>query len=274
MLDGRRVAGSAVTDVIRHPDGAELQLDVGAASWIVDRLVRRGRGTGTPVCSVVPAGYAAYVRLFHGAVERVGETRVERRWSDLALRANVRMHPAVQFERFDCDASVRLGTLGHRDAAILVEVLRRHSATPDSCLLAIWEGYGELSGGVVPLVSRRRILDRLSRRWRAAAAPNPPPVGLTSAPRVSIPARDYYLYRGSIDLVPRFEFMPGRLQTPNMWWPEDRAWFVGSEIDFDSTLIACDRACADALLSSDLETLEVAPETRLDIEGDVINPSS
>ena len=56
-----------------------------------------------------------------------------------------------------------------------------------------------------------------------------------------------------------------------MWWPEDRLWFVATEIDFDSTLVACTRACANALLRSELEAMEVSAETRLDIDGDTVN---
>jgi len=46
---------------------------------------------------------------------------------------------------------------------------------------------------------------------------------------------------------------------------------VATEIDFDSTLVACTRACGAALLNSDLEVIEVSAETRLDIDGDTVN---
>ena len=94
---------------------------------------------------------------------------------------------------------------------------------------------------------------------------------LAAAPTVFLPNREYFLYRGPIEVVPRFEHLPGHLQTPNMWWPKDRAWFVATEIDFDSTLVACTRACGAALLGSDLEVMEVSAETRLDIDGDTVN---
>jgi hypothetical protein len=113
------------------------------------------------------------------------------------------------------------------------------------------------------------------------AWPDPPQVGsldrqeatalvaLLCADRVA--PGEYFLYRGPIEVVTRFEHLPGHLQTPNMWWPEDRAWFVATEIDFDSTLVACTRACGGVLLGSDLEVLEVSAETRLDLEGDTVN---
>lgn len=86
---------------------------------------------------------------------------------------------------------------------------------------------------------------------------------------VLLPQREYYLYRGAIDVVPRFEHLPGHLQTPNLWWPRDRAWIVASEIDWDSTLVACTRSCAQAVLATDLEVMEVPAEDSL---ADTINP--
>ena len=51
---------------------------------------------------------------------------------------------------------------------------------------------------------------------------------------------------------------------PNLLWPEGREWVLVSEIDFDSTLVACSRACADALLASpDLEAVEITRDTPL-----------
>jgi hypothetical protein len=60
--------------------------------------------------------------------------------------------------------------------------------------------------------------------------------------------------------------------TPQLWWPEDRAWVVATEIDFDSTIIAATNAGAEALLDCDgVEALLVPSEGRLDIAGDEIN---
>jgi hypothetical protein len=42
-----------------------------------------------------------------------------------------------------------------------------------------------------------------------------------------------------------------------MWWPEDRAWCVRTDVDGCSTLIAASSACLRALVS--LDTLEVIP---------------
>jgi hypothetical protein len=39
--------------------------------------------------------------------------------------------------------------------------------------------------------------------------------------------------------------------TPSLGWPDDHAWCVATEIDFDSTLVGCSKECASALLTDD-----------------------
>jgi hypothetical protein len=220
------------------------------------------------VCTVVPRGYETYVRIFHHAEEQVGGEWVRRRWAEVAQRTGGHMHSMMQFERFSWPHKPRDGTLDRDEATSLVALLRRHTATPDACWLAIWAGYGELTGGIGVLVRWEPGLRGWLRRRRARRRHGlEPPADLRAAPQISLPAREYFLYRAPIDVVPRFEFLPGDLQTPNMWWPEDRAWFVGTEIDLDSTLVACSRECATALLASDLEVLEVTADSRLDADA-------
>lgn len=257
---------------IRHPEGADLQRDVTRADWIAPRLLPWGRDVGTRVCAVVPTGYAKYVRVFHHIETPVGDGWERWRWADVARRTGRIMHPTVQFTRFRWLHRPDEGELDRTEATVLTDVLRDHTSTPADCWLAIWHGYGELTGAVAFLSAATRgprgWVARLGKRRQRIE----PPLGLAGAPTISLPGREYYLYRGSIDVVPRFEFIPGSLQTPNMWWPQDRAWFVGTEIDFDSTLVACSARCANALLASNLEALEVLPEDRLDVAGDMMNP--
>ena len=255
---------------ITHPEGAELQLDTAPADWIADRLLPWGAEVGTRVCAIVPVGYEAYLRVFHHAEEHVGSESIRRRWSELAQRSGRQMHPAVQFDRFAWPNPPQEGSLDRQEATALVSLLRAHTTTPNHCWLAIWHGFSQLTGSVqVHAVGGRGLRAWLQQRRVAGRVA--PPRDLAAAPTVSLPNREYFLYRGPIDVVPRFEHLPGHLQTPNMWWPEDRAWFVATEIDFDSTLVACTRACGAALLGSDLEVMEVSAETRLDIDGDTVN---
>jgi hypothetical protein len=255
-----------------HPQNVELQLNTAPADWIAHRVLPWGPGFGTRVCAIVPTGYEAYVRILHLAGEQAGSESTGRRWHELARRSGRVMHPAVQFDRFAWPHPPREGSLDRSEAAALVSTLRAHTSTPNSCWLAIWHGYSQLTGSIIVCSVQQRG-PRARPPQRRTITRFEPPAGLAVAPTVSLPSREYFLYRGPIEVVPRFEHMPGHLQTPNMWWPEDRAWFVATEIDFNSTLVACTRACARALLFPDsgLEVLEISAETRLDVDGDTVN---
>jgi hypothetical protein len=133
---------------ITHPEGAELQLDTAPADWIADRLLPWGVDVGTRVCAIVPVGYEAYLRVFHHAAEHLGSESIHRRWSELAQRSGRQMHPAVQFDRFAWPNPPHQGSLDRREADALVSLLRAHTTTPNHCWLAIWHGFGQLTGSV------------------------------------------------------------------------------------------------------------------------------
>ena len=99
---------------IRHPDGAELQFDTASADWIADQLLPPRRDAGMRACSIVPNGYAAYVRILHQVREYVGETWVPRRWSEIAESNGRVMHPSVQFERLGSSGQRRVHSCGTR----------------------------------------------------------------------------------------------------------------------------------------------------------------
>ncbi len=91
------------------------------------------------------------------------------------------------------------------------------------------------------------------------------------APRFAHPGRHYLLTKGPSMAICELGRPPLGI-SPSLTWPDDRSWCVGSEIDFDSTLVAASVECAEALLSDDrLEIMTVQPEDRLDIGGDVLN---
>lgn len=68
------------------------------------------------------------------------------------------------------------------------------------------------------------------------------------------------LFEGPIqDATHSFSAWPGS-QLANLWWPADRAWFVVSEIDYDSTIVAGSRESIDAVLRMPgLEAFELSP---------------
>jgi hypothetical protein len=61
-------------------------------------------------------------------------------------------------------------------------------------------------------------------------------------------------------------------EPPNLIWPTDRAWFVISEVDFDSTLTGGSAALIDAIAASPaLEARQVDPMTSLACDADKVN---
>jgi len=221
--------------------------DVSPAEWIGPRLHPFAQDIG----SVIPEGFAAYARLFHPV--DLDSSRRER-WSDVAARNGRIVHSETQFHmiaaprgqtpsvRDQRAARPRTGTLQLEQRRILVEHLRRATTTPDVCWFAMWEGFGGLDDGGI-------------------------------RERVELPNRNYVLYGGAIDraLEPRMDPFPFD-QSPNLWWPEDRAWFVATEIDFDSTFVGGDDRLIAALASDQrLEALAILLSARADAAADRVN---
>jgi hypothetical protein len=62
-------------------------------------------------------------------------------------------------------------------------------------------------------------------------------------------------------------------QSANLWWPEDRAWFVATDIDLMSTYVGGSAACvADLLAAEGLETAAVPADQPLGQDTDTVNP--
>ncbi len=66
-------------------------VDASPADWVVASL----RGFGKSVLSLVPAGFAEYVRVFHPAYRGTGSGRVVS-WAEIARANGMRMHAGVQ----------------------------------------------------------------------------------------------------------------------------------------------------------------------------------
>lgn len=135
-----------------------------------------------------------------------------------------------------------------------------------------------------------RIAEFLVRRERFGTAaavrhlvlpkgPQPPGSGILSreaaaGPRLELPERGYVCFEAGIrdftapDWAARAPWVDDPespwAQSPNMIWPEGQEWVLVSEIDFDSTLIACSEACAGALLgATGIEAVRITRDTRL-----------
>jgi hypothetical protein len=250
---------------------------VEAADWIPGRLHPFAKDVG----SVVPTGFEAYARIFHpasspGRLEPSGTIvpGVELRWSEVAARSGKTVHPEMQFHAIapqpDNPANglvyePRLGVLSKGQLSALVDVLSSHTTTSDACCLCLWEGYGYSTAVWMAFSS--------SGESRDDPPPPPPQIGpphfaelYERAKRVRLPGRDYILFKGSVAQAQGWD------DGPNLWWPEDRAWCVASEIDFPYTYVGGSNELIDRILRHPaLEALPATVHDGISYTSDTIN---
>ncbi|MBL7255590.1 hypothetical protein [Paractinoplanes lichenicola] len=83
-----------------------------------------------------------------------------------------------------------------------LETLSGHTATPDDCYFCLWDGWGtEIAG----------------------------------SPRVELPHRSYFLFRGSLTDWRAADLWPGQPRgttpDPAFVWPADHAWCLAKDVD-------------------------------------------
>jgi hypothetical protein len=249
--------------------GVELLTDTSGASWVVEAL-RPWDMDAVRVWSFLPDGFDAYARILHPAYRVEGDVGTVR-WSEIAESRGLTLGPETGFleiSGLDVESSAwdeavpSDGNLPREQLDALVAAIDAFTATPDRCLFCMWDGYGfwwkDAHG---PLVSPGTDQEELIEEGRQAETLDRL---LAGTPRAHTQHRDYFLFRGPLSWAGSLVPDPWP-QSPNIWWPEDRAWCVATEIDGYSTYIGGDRACVAAVLRSPgLEVLEVTPESRID----------
>jgi hypothetical protein len=279
--------------VSSRPSRPHPLTDVSAADWITERIGEFGSG----VAGLVPAGYDAYARLLHPAWP-AGEAVADDReleplpWKEVAKISGRRMHPRVQFD--DLVGTGRgeareyepdVGELPPALLFALCEVLAEHTQTPERCWFCLWDGWGWIAGSP----SAGVIVTSEAASGRAVDVPPAFPSEIINGPRVSLPGRDYILFEGPLDganelgwhhgellsaAYPELDFDPEdfELQSPNLFWPRDRSWFVATEIDLDSTYVGGSQHLVGALLKDPrFEAWPTQLDDRVDAEGDATN---
>ena len=248
--------GVPVQQVQLAPDGLEFSEDVSQAQWVEASLSGSKLGE---IGALMPAGFAAYARIFHPAyLDELREQPV--RWSTVSSWTGRIVHSQMQFERIaglsedihdmykdpPWGSLPQYGSIPDRECRTLVDVLREFTSTPDRCFFCLWEGYGNID----------------TRLYKASS-------------RVRAPGRDYLLFRGPLDAVMSFldeRAFPFWGDSPNIWWPEDHAWCVATDIDLFDTYVGGGRECIEAVLRNpDLEVLPTTIGARVDLYGDTIN---
>ena len=81
----------------------------------------------------------------------------------------------------------------------------------------------------------------------------------------------FLLYAGELQDITAF-YTNFLSEPPNIWWPADRAWFVATDIDLDSTYIGASQECIEALLSHPaLEAVSTEYRASVAMTADTIN---
>lgn len=229
--------------------------DAGCAEWIEPRLT----GAWGSVTNAVPDCFEAYGRVLHPASSSAGKLVP---WSEVAAAVGGEVHAGAQWHSlvraagpddpsgaaWEGEAPMQ-GDLCVESLKPLCELLAQHTRFSKECFFGFWTGWGlgsEIEGPRVEL---------------------PPAAG-----------REYLLRKGSlwaaVDAAEGKE--PGLPATsPNLLWPLDRAWFLATEIDFDSTLVGGSHALIESIVESDeLEAWRIDPADLLTADADTRNRRS
>jgi hypothetical protein len=206
-----------------------IAMNADAADWIRPRLHPFAKDVG----SIIPEGFAAYARIFHPP-GRISEGKViPVRWREIAAANNRTIAEEMQCLDIAAEPSrfssagdelwreqPRTGSIPREIAVRLAGILPGHTGTPELCWFAVWEGFGDV---------------RIRRN---------------AAPILSVPNRDLLLLQGTVaDVLTTFSEVDWIYRSPNLWWPDDRAWCVATEIDFTWTYVGGSSACIEAILS-------------------------
>lgn len=244
--------------------------DVSPADWVADGIGSFASG----VAGLVPPRFAAYARILHPA-----RSRDERpvRWAEVAAWAGRTVHPLAQFHAISrphqgagrgpapWDEEPSPGHLEPSLLAALCDTLARHTGATDRCWFCLWEGFGWIHGSPAVAIM-------------GSPGPVPPafPPEVINGPRVRLPGRDYLLFSGPLEAAAGMGWQVSAdwfdPQSPNLFWPDERAWLVATEIDLDSTYVGGSADLVDALLADErLEAWRARPTDPISDDSDRLN---
>ncbi len=233
------------------------------------------------VGAVVPAVFEAYARVFHPASRQTGAGEVEVGWAEVAAANGLVMHPAMEWGSLIgswklprqpglWDQPPRTGELPEKSAMRLAAVLTNWTTSPECSYFALWDGWDTIgllllfAEGTPEKVQQpeRRAAEEEIAVWREL---------VQSGASFTLPNREMRLLRGPLAAID--EFYEFHHQPPNLWWPEDRAWCVGADVDLMSTYVGGCSASIRAVLADDrLESLPVSVDQLVTWDSDTVNP--
>ena len=230
--------------------------DVEAADWIVAGV----RDFRYDVGSLLPQGFEAYARVFHPALRHSAGGPDEVRWAAVAAANGRVAHPGMEWISITgswrflhqdnqpgiWDEAPREGSLPARQAAELATLLAEHTTTPQRCWFAVWDGFGAI----------------------------PPQLGRADIPRIALPHRSMLLLAGSLSEATTSIVAPPGDQRASLWWPEDRAWCVATDVDLMTTYVGGTEECVNALVDGDeVEAMPVSVDQRVTWDSDQVIPT-
>ncbi len=203
--------------------------DLSAARWITtsdapwDRLVTFG-----------PAGFPAYARL--------------------------RLLPDPEYAgQSENEAETGDGLPESAQLAAVLEVLSRHTRTPDDCYFCLWDGWFSDSPADVGV----RMVDLPTGPALPGLAPPVPPTGKLRQ-QVVVPNRAYFLFHGRLSEVGDWGTALSRPDQPlaeppgpAFVWPADHDWCVAHDVDPHWIGIGAATSAIDELATHPL--LDVVP---------------
>lgn len=223
--------------------GAVVQSDLAPAAWIEPLLVPKS----FEVRMTVPQGFDAYARIFYpfmgestvidGVIHEENVT-----WTQLARRNGRVAHALMEQETIAAgpdgqpEPVMTCGSLAPEQLDALLPILTRHTSSRDGWFLH-WGGFGDLS--------ERALSDQ---------------------PMVRHSMREFYLFAGPLGAYRDFA------DDPSYWWPQDRAWCVCTDVDFNWAYLAGSAGCvAEVLAAPVIDAIATKPDNPARSGMDVIN---
>ncbi len=243
------------------PADVHLAADLSATEWLNEPHLWSS-GNHRFIGNLIPRGYARYVRLNHPARknprptgERLMWDQYERRqipvsWATVARWSGQSLDDALKFEDllptktisqempFDDEpywhlTPVMLGNL--------IPVLRGLTTTPDQIWMGFCDTTGEWAGPECAWADvhddRTRPDFDERRRLRQQFCHEIVQLPRWAPPGWAATGRTYWLAEGPVEGV--YDISRSIYAVaPFIWWPQDHAWCVFREIDFDFSMVA------------------------------------
>jgi hypothetical protein len=218
------------------------------------------------------------------------------RWREIAEANGKIAHPAMQWPSITASHDIGPGTqpglwerapqpdsLPLRLTRVLCEILADFTRTQERCWCAVWEGYGYMVG-----LRSDSTLPRLAmwnRPMIVACGPLSavPEKSFTDGYRAATMPIRLYPVRATREVWASTGFADApehdtgwesveSYRSPSLWWPDDRAWCVATDVEMRETYLGASRACVNRLLTDErLEIMRVTADQDITWESDVIN---